>query len=124
MKSENFVEKITKVMTMEYLNPFDVKLDPETLYNLSSGVPVEASLAEEILSVKQLGEECYKDFVDNRIRKTTLKIHDPINRNKTKLFKNAGKNVVLYHKNKEQVVEVNRDILGKLLAHPAKKHSN
>ena len=57
MKSENFVEKITKVMTMEYLNPFNVKLDPENLYNLSSGVPVEASLTEEILSVKQLREE-------------------------------------------------------------------
>ena len=112
MKSENFVEKVTKVMTIEYLNPFDVKLDPENLYNLSSGVPVEASLAEEILSVKQLGEKCYKDFVDNRIRKTTLKIHDPITRNKTKLFKSAGKNVVLHHENKDQVVEVNRDILG------------
>ena len=119
MKSENFVEKITKVMTMEYRNPFDVKLDPENLYNLSSGIPVEASLAE-ILSVKQLGKECYKDSVDNRIRKTTLKIHDPITRNETKLFKSAGKNVVLHHKNKEQVVEVNRDILGKLLAHSAK----
>ena len=81
MKSENFVEKITKVMTMEYLNPFDVKLDPENLYNLSSGVPVEASLAEEILSVKQLGEKCYKDFVDNRSRKTMLKVHDPITHN-------------------------------------------
>ena len=116
MKSVNFVEKI---MTMEYLNPFDVKLDPENLYNLSSGVPVEASLAE-ILSVKQLGEECYKDFVDNRIRRTTLRIHHPITRNKTKLSKSAGKNAVLHHKNKEQVVEVNRDILGKLLAHSAK----
>ena len=52
MKSENSVEKITKVLTIEYLNPFDVKLDPENLYNLSSGVLVEASLAEEILSVK------------------------------------------------------------------------
>ena len=65
MKLENFVEKITKVMTMEFFLPFDVKLDPENLYNLSSGVPVEASLAEEILSVKQLGEECYQDFVNS-----------------------------------------------------------
>ena len=88
-----------------------MELDPENLYNLSSGVPVEASLAEEILSVKQLGEECYKDSVDKHIRKTTLKIHDSITRNKTKLFKSAGKNVVVHHKNKEQVVEVNRDIL-------------
>ena len=37
-----------------------------------------------------------------------------------KLFKSAGKNVVLHHKDKEQVVEVDRDILGKLLAHSAK----
>ena len=99
-------------MTTEYLNPFDPKLDQENLYTLSSGVPVEASLADEILSVKDLGEECYKDFVDNRIRKTTVKIHDPITRNKIKLFKSAGKHVVLHQKNKEQVVEVNRDILG------------
>ena len=119
MKSENFVEKITKVMTMEYFNPFDVKLGPENLYNLSSGVPIEASLAEEILSVKQLGEECYKDFVDNGIScKSMILLIDT--RNKTKLFKSAGKNVVLHHKNKEQVVEVNRDILGKLLAHSEK----
>ena len=97
MKSENFVEKIAKVMMMEYLNPFAVKLDPENLYNLSSGVPVEASLAEEILFVKQLGEECYKDFVDKHIRKTMLKVHDLLTRNKTKLFKSAGKNVVLHH---------------------------
>ena len=107
-------------MTIEYLNPFDVKLDPENMYILCAGVPVEVRLAEEILSVKQLGEECYKDFVDKRIRKITLKIHDPITRNKTKLFKSAGKNVVLHHKNKEQVVEVNRDILAKLLAQSAK----
>ena len=100
MKSENFVEKI---MTMEYLNPFDMKLDPENLCNLSSLVPAEASLAKEILSVKQLREECYKDFVDKRIRKTTLKIHDPITRNKTKLFKSAGKNVCLHHKTKKKL---------------------
>ena len=61
---------------------------------------------------------------DKSIRKTTLKIHDPITRNKTKLFKSAGKNVVLHHKNEEQVVEVNWDILGKLSAHPAKTQSN
>ena len=100
-KSENFVEKITKVMTTKYLNPFDVKLDLENLYNLSSGVPVEASLAEEMLSMKQLREECHKDFANRRIRKTTLKIHDSITLNKTKLFKRAGKNVALHHKNKE-----------------------
>ena len=106
MKSENFVEKIIKVMTTEYLNPFDPKLDQENLYNLSSGVPVEASLADEILSVKDLGEECYKDFVDNRIRKTTVKIHDPITRNKIKLFKSAGKHVVLHKKIKNKLLKL------------------
>ena len=111
------MEKITKVMTTKYLNPFDVKLDPDNLYNLSSGVPVEESLAEEILSMKQLIEECYKDFADKRIRKTsTLRIHDSVALNKTKLFKSAGKNVALHHKNKEQVVEVNRDIFGQAVS--------
>ena len=36
----------------EYLNPFSVSLD-ENLYNLSSGVPVEDQLENEILCNEQ-----------------------------------------------------------------------
>ena len=45
--SEKMVTRLIEVLS-EYLNPFSVSLD-ENLYNLSSGVPVEDELANEIL---------------------------------------------------------------------------
>ena len=48
------------------------------------------------------------------------KIHDPIKQEKIQLFKNTGKTVVVKSENKKLVVEVNRNILGKLLAFSAK----
>ena len=45
--SEKMVTCVIEVLS-EYLNPFSVSLD-ENLYNLSSGVPVEDELANEIL---------------------------------------------------------------------------
>ena len=39
---------------------------------------VDGELAASILSVNDVGRELYDDFVDNRIKSTTVNIHDPI----------------------------------------------
>ena len=49
--SEKMVTRLIEVLS-EYLNPFGVSLD-ENLYNLSSGVPVEDQLENEILCNEQ-----------------------------------------------------------------------
>ena len=41
-----------EVLSEEYLYPFSASLD-QNLYNLSSGVPVEDELANEILCTEQ-----------------------------------------------------------------------
>ena len=90
------------------------------MYNLSSGVAVDSELADQISSIKESGEEFYKDFVDDRLKSTSIKIHEPIKRNKVSLFKSACKNVVVQYHNKQKTIEINRNILAKLLAYTAK----
>ena len=66
------------------------------------------------------GEDLHGTFVDKRIKSSVQKIHNPIKREKIQLFKNTGKTVVVKSENKKLVVEVNRNILGKLLAFSTK----
>ena len=120
LKSERLVTKLQNVITKEYLNPFDASLVPGCLYNLSSGVPVDHDLCSSIINLKKVGEDLYKDFVDDRIKSTQIKIHDPITRQKSTVFKNSGKKVTIKVENKQQDVEANRNILAKLLAYSAK----
>ena len=50
--SERMVTCVIEVLSEEYLYPFSVSPD-QNLYNLSSGVPVEDELANEILCTEQ-----------------------------------------------------------------------
>ena len=120
LASERRVDRIIEVLSCEYVNPLDPVLENECLYNLSSGVAVDSELADQILSIKESGEEFYKDFVDDRLKSTSIKIHDPIKRNKVSLFKSACKKVVVQYHNKQKTIEINRNILAKLLAYTAK----
>ena len=120
IKTENYVQKVINVLTDEYINPFANSLGKESLYNLSSGLPVESEIATGILRIKETGEEQYHTFIDNRIKTTKVKIREPITRNKLLLFKNACKKVEVIKNNKHQLVEINRNISGKLLAYSAK----
>ena len=95
-------------------------LDPSCLYNLSSGAPVDHDLCSSIINLKKVGEDLYKDFVDDRIKSTEIKIHDPTTRQKLTVFKNAGKKVKIKVENKQQDVEANRNILAKVLAYSAR----
>ena len=120
LKSEKHVKNLIKVLTNDFVNPFDTDIDKDKLFNLSSGVQVEASIAEDILNVKDLGTKLYTNFVESRIKSTVAKIHDPIKRQKCSLFKNAGKKVKVNQFQITQTLEVNRQILSKLLALTAK----
>ena len=110
--------KIQSVLSTEYVNPFSKGLEKGSLYNLSSGISLESKLTDEIFGVKEIGEQCYSDFVDKRIKST--KIHNPITQMKCTLFQSAGKKVVVKHSKKAKVIEINRNILRQLLAFSAK----
>ena len=78
--SEKMVTRLIEVLS-EYLNPFSVSLD-ENLYNLSSGVPVEDELANEILCTEQKGSKIYGCFANEILLASgTKNFHDPLPRN-------------------------------------------
>ena len=83
-------------------------------------MPVENVLADKILDTKEHGEGLYDTFLKNRILSTKEKIHDPIKRQEKALFQNTGKKVSIQQNGKEVIVEVNREIIGTLLALSAK----
>ena len=120
LASERRVDRVIEVLSCEYVNLLDPVLENECLYNLSSGVAVDSELAGQILSIKESGEEFYKDFIDDRLKSTFIKIHDPIKINKVSLFKSARKTVVVQYHNKQKTTEINWNILAKLLAYTAK----
>ena len=113
--SQKMVNCVIEVLSEEYLNPFSVSLD-ENLYNLSSGVPVEGKLANELLCTKQKGSEIYGCFPNERLLAGgAKKIHDPLPRNKVYSFKSTSKKILIKKNNRERTVEVNRNVLGFLV---------
>ena len=73
-----------------------------------------------MLNIQKTGEEQYNDFVQNRLLSDEIKFHDTLTRNKLVLFKDCGKNVVVNKDGKLKSIEVNRNIIGNLLALSAK----
>ena len=113
LKSEKHVKNLIKVLTNDFVNSFDTDIDNNKLFNLSSGVPVEASIAEDIINVLTMSVQ---NCIQSRIKSTVTKIHEPIRRQKCSLFKSTGKKVKVNQFQITQTLEVNRQILSKLLA--------
>ena len=90
------------------------------MYNLSSGVPVNKDLADNILKIKQTGKELLETFVDKVLLKKEVKFHDSIKRQNLFLFESSLNTKKITRNNITKTIEVNRNILGKLIALSAK----
>ena len=70
-----------------------------------------------ILSIKGDGEKRYQDFVDNKLLSEETKFHDLLTRSKYTLFRSCSRKVnMLERSGKLKAVEVNRNVIGTLLA--------
>ena len=120
LQSEKAVANVMKVLSEEYINPFHPTLDQSKLFNLSSGIPLENT---DVLECWELGEKKHKDLTEQRIIGNELSFHDPIKKTKLTLFSNASSTKI--KKNcKVTSIEVNRNIIGKLLALSMKTGKN
>ena len=120
IKSEHRVIKLKEILGNEFLIPFDPSLEHEYLFNIGSGIPVDKDLAEAILAIKTKARICTKCFFKIAFRQLKKKIHDPIKRQEKNLFQSSSKKVTVKQNGKEKVIEVNREIIGTLLALSAK----
>ena len=76
-------------------------------------MPLNKEATEFLLSSPSLGIEKHQCFVNERLRNRNIPVHDPIKRAKIQSFKTCGKKTTTKQK---KSVDVNRDILGKLLS--------
>ena len=116
LTTEKLVQEVIRVFREDYINTFAIGIDKNTLVNKSSGKPLKEEATEFLLSCSMVGKEKYKDFVNTQLRRKKIPVHDPIKRTKTKLltFKSSSKKKP--KTNQRKCIEVNRDILAKLLA--------
>ena len=91
LKSESFTNQIMKILSQEYINPFGADLDTSLLYNLSSGVPVDKSLSDGILKIKETGKELLETFADEVLVNRKTNFHQSIKREKPVLFESSLK---------------------------------
>ena len=54
--SEKHVAEVIRVLEEEYINPFSVLVAEDCLFNLSSGIPTNDQLADEIRETNKLGK--------------------------------------------------------------------
>ena len=113
LASEKRMAEVIRVLEDEYINPFG--LGPDELLNLSSGESVDAKLAKSILNVCKDGKKMRDEFIQSRIKSKSKKFPDPLKRSTINTFNTLSKSVVKC-KHFQATVEVNRNILGSLLA--------
>ena len=100
-----------RILMEEYINPFSVEIDKESLINLSSGVPLNDE-AIELLSSLDTGKEKRKEFVEKRLHQREILVCDAIKRCKFQNCTSMAKKLMV--KNKKSI-NVIHDILAKLL---------
>ena len=116
--SEEKVSKFLQVLTEDILSPFSPDLDKTKLYNLASGRPLPDDVAAHLLSVEERGKLLFREFNSRSCsaEDTNILLFDPIKRAPWKGFADADKKVKVKAKSKTKDVEVQRDILGHLVA--------
>ena len=101
-----------RVLTKEYINPFDVTIEKNDLLNLSSGIPLQG---DEVWKSDEIGQKIYEIFFKEQIQENSKPFNDPIRKSKLETFNNVEKAKVTRN-GKTGVIEINRKAIGKLLA--------
>ena len=106
-----------KVLTEDYINPFGIDVPEDKLVNVTSGVALSEQDAEELLNISETGKKKYESFKKERLTEPqTKKFHDPIVRANIKGFQQNKVKLQLKQHKSWKTLEINRDILGKILA--------
>ena len=106
LKTEELVQAVMNTLMNEYINPFDVLLEKDELISLSSSVPLNSEATEFLLSSYAMGKERRDEFVKTQISES-------FHRCKISTFKVMVKKTTTSN---NKSIEVNRDILGRLLS--------
>ena len=113
-------KNVVSVLSNEYINPFGSELNKDQSFNLSSGAPInDSNAAEQILNIRKVGKDNYEEFKKNRLLSKLVEFHGLIKRNDLLLFSSTYKSVQIKQNTRIKTVEINRNIVGTLLAYSA-----
>ena len=113
IKSENHIQNVINVLTNEYINPFGIETDRDSLVNLSSGVVNKDC---NILKLHSERKKAFDEFITSRLHTAETPFHSPIPRKKLQLFKSSSINIQKPTESKIKTVSLNRNMIGKLLS--------
>ena len=117
-KSEKRVLKLKSVLTDTFLNPFEDELDPEKLFNITSGCSTSDEVADCLLGINERGKLLYEEF-DSRFTKGKVcekNFWDPIKKQDWNDFSFSNKKSKVKAANGKIVdIAAQREILGFLL---------
>ena len=109
-----------EVLLDDYTNPFGTDFDKTKLVYLSSGAPLDDAVAETLLHVYDDGNIQVELFRKERLVNKTSLFHNPVKRCRFVNFKETTKSISIKKDNQPLSLQVNRNIIGALLAYPAK----
>ena len=115
-QSNTMVEKVINAISDHFINPFEKDLDQENLFSLILGVSVNENIAVSLLSIKEIRKEAMGDFINCLIlNEGTQSFSDKIKKSLLKTFSNSFVKVNVSKNGKEQEIQVQTNILAKLV---------
>ena len=95
-KDESDVLKVMELLK-SLGDPFDVNM--AELINISSGVVASDDVRDDLLNVKEVGDQNATNFMENRLICEEPDIFSPIKQNKSKTFKSMSKIIPSLNRN-------------------------
>jgi hypothetical protein len=98
-----------------HINPFDMTLNKDFLYNIASGREAENCISNFLLNIESIGQSAREEFIE-RCSKDPMQFESPIKRIKLFTFVNQQKKTI--PKKNENLSEalMCRDLFGRMLA--------
>ena len=121
-KDESEIQKITRVITDRFGNPFSINgpvpLEDETpdpLINIATGVVAPSDVTHDLLSAKSIGKKALIDFATERLNRCEVSLSSPIKRFKLKTFANIQHPKKSLSAEKVKSIDSDRELFGRLL---------
>ena len=100
-------------MEEEYIGPLCDLVAEDYLFNLSSGIPVNDQLVDEILDTKKLRKELAVKFATEKLMVNgKMKFHKALLKTKFAAFKVIAKSTKVEKNNKQRTLEVTLYLIG------------
>jgi hypothetical protein len=101
----------------QFVNPFAMQDDSkDRLYCISSGLPSDAKIENDLLCYTTKGNDVAKEFIQSRLINKTVKFQDPVKKSKLLTFASMAVKKTLTSSQKKAIeIKAERNLIGNLL---------